>query len=311
MKIVVLDGQTLNPGDLDWAPLQALGECVILDRTAPDAVAEALVGAAVAITNKAVLHESTLAQARDLQLIAVTATGYNVVDVAAASARRLPVCNVPAYSTPSVAQTVFAHILNITQRIDLHAREVAKGRWASAPDWTFWDTPLVELEGLTLGVIGCGTIGSAVARIGEAFGMKILKTRSHSSEDELRTLLNESDVISLHCPLTPKTEGLINRERLALMKPGAILINTSRGPLVDEQALAEALKSGHLAGVGLDVLSAEPPAVDHPLVGLERCFISPHLAWATKASRQRCLDVTVSNVAAFQSGTPVNVVNRS
>ncbi|MFP6907005.1 MAG: D-2-hydroxyacid dehydrogenase [Verrucomicrobiota bacterium] len=309
MKIVVLDGYTLNPGDLSWEPLQALGDCVIRDRTAPGELSAALAGATIAVTNKAPLNTGTLEQARDLQLVAVTATGYNVVDVAAAAARDIPVSNVPAYSTASVAQTVFAHILNITQRIDLHARAVAGGRWASAPDWTFWDTPLVELEDLTLGIIGFGTIGQSVARIGEAFGMKILSTRSHSTEEELCALLADSDVVSIHCPLTEQTDGLINREWLALMKPGAILINTSRGPLVDETALAEALRSGHLAGVGLDVLSVEPPAPDHPLVGLDHCFISPHMAWATRASRQRCMDVTVANVAAFLSGTPQNVVN--
>jgi glycerate dehydrogenase len=309
VKIVVLDGYTLNPGDLSWEPLQALGDCVIRDRTAPGELSAALAGATIAVTNKAPLNTGTLEQARDLQLVAVTATGYNVVDVAAAAARDIPVSNVPAYSTASVAQTVFAHILNITQRIDLHARAVADGRWASAPDWTFWDTPLVELEDLTLGIIGFGTIGQSVARIGEAFGMKILSTRSHSTEEELRALLADSDVVSIHCPLTEQTDGLINRERLALMKPGAILINTSRGPLVDETALAEALQSGRLAGVGLDVLSVEPPAPDHPLVGLDHCFISPHMAWATRASRQRCMDVTVANVAAFLSGTPQNVVN--
>jgi glycerate dehydrogenase len=315
-RIVVLDGHTLQPGDLSWEALEALGPCTIHDRTpAGDAVRRAE-GAEVVLTNKAVISREALEKLPDLRYVGVTATGYNVVDVEAASQHGVVVTNVPRYGTESVAQMVFAHLLNWTQHVADHDRSVQAGRWSRSPDFCFWDHPLIELQGLTLGIIGFGEIGRAVARIASAFGMQVVACTVPPTTDnrvtfvDLETLLEYSDVVSLHCPLTPETHGLINAARLAKMKPTAFLINTARGPLVDERALAEALAQGRLAGAGLDVLSSEPPEKSHPLFGVRGCSITPHIAWATRAARKRLLEVAVGNVAAFLAGRPQNVVNR-
>jgi glycerate dehydrogenase len=261
-----------------------------------------------------------------LQYIGVLATGTNIVDLEAARERRIPVTNVPAYGTKSVAQTTFALLLELTQHVGRHAETVRDGQWSRSEDWCYWDRPLIELDGLTLGIIGLGRIGLAVAELATAFGMKVLAARSqlppsishipspisnHQSpiaRVDLETLFRQSDVISLHCPLTPETRGLVNAERLALMKPSAFLLNTSRGPLVDEPALADALNSGRIAGAGLDVLAAEPPPADNPLLQAKNCFITPHLAWATRAARKRLLKIAVANLRAFRDGKPQNVV---
>ena len=232
-----------------------------------------------------------------------------MVDVPAADKKDVVICNVPAYSSPSVAQNVFAHVLNLTQRVAAHASAVNAGRWSSCPDFCFWDTPLVELKGKTMGIIGEGNIGSETACIAEAFGMQVISTNSRSSDAELEALFRASDVISIHCPLTDKTEGLINAERIEWMKSSAILVNTSRGPIVNEADLADALNRGRIAGAGLDVLSEEPPPVDHPLIGAKNCFVTPHYAWASRESRMRCLEIAVENVRCFLAGSPVNQVN--
>ena len=318
MNIVVLDGHTLNPGDLNWAGLQALGDCRIYDRTSATELLARAADADALITNKTLLNREIIEQLPRLKYIGVTATGFNVVEVAAAKAQGIPVTNVPAYGTRSVAQTVFALLLELTQRAGHHSRTVHDGRWVASPDWCYWDFPLVELDGLTLGIVGYGRIGQAVGRLAEAFGMKVLATTRTGAVPtganvgvvDLPTLLRTADVVSLHCPLTPETKGLINAERLALMKPSAFLLNTSRGPLIDDAALARALNSGQIAGAALDVLSVEPPPVDNPLLAAKNCVITPHIAWATKAARTRLLDMTVANLRAFVAGTPQNVVNR-
>lgn len=318
MNIVVLDGHTLNPGDLNWAGLQALGDCRIYDRTSATELLARAADADALITNKTLLNREIIEQLPRLKYIGVTATGFNVVEVAAAKAQGIPVTNVPAYGTRSVAQTVFALLLELTQRAGHHSRTVHDGRWVASPDWCYWDFPLVELDGLTLGIVGYGRIGQAVGRLAEAFGMKVLATTRTGAAPtganvgvvDLPTLLRTADVVSLHCPLTPETKGLINAERLALMKPSAFLLNTSRGPLIDDAALARALNSGQIAGAALDVLSVEPPPVDNPLLAAKNCVITPHIAWATKAARTRLLDMTVANLRAFVAGTPQNVVNR-
>lgn len=316
MNIVVLDGYTLNPGDLSWDSLRSLGPCAIHDRSTPAEVLERAAGAEAIITNKAPLGRDMFAALPHLRYVGVTATGYNIVDVEAARERRVTVTNVPAYGTRSVAQHTFALLLELTQHVGRHARSVREGGWARSPDWSYWETPLVELEGLTLGLVGYGRIGQAVARLGEAFGMKVIAAvggRSRPPHNvpvvDLDYLFRTSDVVSLHCPLTPETRHLVNSARLALMKPTAFLLNTSRGPLVDEAALADALNGERLAGAGLDVLAQEPPPADHPLFNARNCLITPHLAWATKAARTRLLDVAVENLRAFQAGKPVNVVN--
>lgn len=315
MKIVVLDGFTLNPGDLDWERLHALGECVIHDRTPPRLVLERSAGADVILTNKTVLTGDFIRRLPDLKYIGVLATGYNVVDTAAARERKIPVTNIPDYGTPSVAQMVFAHILNLTQRVADHSRSVHAGDWSTSEDFCYWNFPLIELQGLTMGIIGLGRIGQAVAKLALAFGMKVLaqnpsprKMRGVKLTD-LKTVLSKSDVVSLHCPLTEANRGFINAETLALMKPTAFLINTGRGPLIDEAALAAALRSGKLAGAGLDVLSVEPPPRDNPLLNCPNCFITPHIAWATKAARIRLYGIAVKNIEAFMAGSPQNVVN--
>lgn len=316
MRIVVLDGHTLNPGDLSWDALQALGGCSFHDRTPPGDVLARASGAAVVLTNKTPLDAATLAALPDLRYIGVLATGFNVVDVAAARARGIVVTNVPAYGTRSVAQHVFALLLELTQRVGHHAATVRDGRWSASPDWCYWDYPLVELEGLTMGIVGYGRIGAATARLAEAFGMRVIANdRSSStaggpavSRVGLDTLFAEADVVSLHCPLTEESRHLVDRRRLGLMKPTAYLINTSRGPLVNEADLAAALEEGRLAGAGLDVLAVEPPLPDNPLLHARNCVITPHIAWATQAARARLMGIAADNIRAFLSGRPTNVV---
>ena len=317
MQIVVLDGYTLNPGDLTWDELKELGTCEIFDRSRPEEVVPRAIDAEVLLVNKVELSREVIGQLPKLRYIGLLATGHNVVDSQAARERGVPVTNVPTYGTQSVAQVVFAHLLNLTQRVGYHARTVAEGRWSGCEDFCYWDFPLVELAGLTMGIVGFGRIGRATAELALAFGMKVLACDPVLPGDvpqgveivDLDAIFRQSDVISLHCPLTPETQQLVDWDRLALMKPSALLINTSRGPLIDEGALAEALNSGGIAGAGLDVLSVEPPPADNPLLGAENCFVTPHIAWATRAARKRLLRTVVENVRAFLEGRPQNVVN--
>lgn len=317
LKIVVLDGYTLNPGDLPWKDLEALGTVKIYDRTHPGEVVERATGAQIVLTNKTVLDGEALSQLPDLKYIGVLATGYNVVNLEAARRQGITVTNIPAYSTDSVAQMVFAHLLNITQRVGHYAEEVASGHWTKQADFSYWNTPLVELAGKTLGVIGLGHTGMATARIALAFGMQVLAYTSKSAAelpagirkaDSLEQVFSDSNVVSLHCPLTETTKNLVNMERLKLMKREAVLINTGRGGLVNETDLAEALEKGLLAAAGVDVLSSEPPVPGHPLVGVKNCFITPHIAWATLEARQRLMGQAVRNIEAFLSGQPINTV---
>ena len=315
MNIVVLDAYTLNPGDLSWASLQSLGHCDIYERTPVESVVERAINAEIILTNKALLSRATIAQLPKLQYIGVLATGYNVVDIQTARERQIPVTNVPAYSTSSVVQMVFALLLELTRHVGLHAEGVRAGRWSNHADFCYWDKPLIALESLTMGIVGLGEIGQAVAKAAQAFGMPVLayqrtpKPVAGVKNVDLESLFQQSDVISLHCPLTPETQNLVNAQRLALMKPSAFLINTSRGPVVDEKALAQALQAGQIAGAGLDVLSVEPPKSDNPLFSLLNCFITPHIGWATQTARQKLLDRVVANIQAFLQGKPQNVVN--
>jgi len=317
MRIVVLDGFTLNPGDLSWEPIRVLGDCVVYDRTASDQIISRADGAEIVLTNKTPLSRATIEAIPTLRYIGVLATGFNIVDVDAAREHRVPVANVPAYSTMSVAQVVFAHLLNLTHGIAHHTAAVREGRWSSNPNFSFWDSPLIELAELTLGIVGLGRIGSAVACTAHALGMRVIAydpaidpdTVSKGLMVPLDELFAKSDVVTLHCPLTPATRGIVNRDRLRLMKRSAYLINTSRGPLVDEAALAEALNGGSIAGAGLDVLSEEPPPQNHPLLTAKNCWITPHFAWASTAARARLLQEVAENVNAFQRGEKRNVVN--
>ena len=318
-KIVVLDGYALNPGDLSWEGLRRLGRLEVFDRTPIDEVVERAKDAEILLTNKVVFSRDVLEQLPNLKYIGVMATGYNIIDMAVAAERNVVVTNVPVYSTISVAQTVFAHVLNLTQRVGDHAVAVSGGRWADAIDWCFWDFPLIELEGATMGIVGLGRIGQAMARLANAFGMKVIAcTRTprdvshvvgNYNAVDLQTVFRESDVVSLHCPLTEQTQHLVNAERLALMKPSAFLVNTSRGGLVDEVALADALNNERLAGAGLDVLCDEPPLKDNPLASAKNCYITPHLAWATLAARKRLIGTVEENLAAFLQGAPQNIVS--
>ena len=316
MKIVVLDGYGLNPGDLSWSAWEALGELMVYDRTSPSELLERSVGAEVLITNKTLITAENMAELPSLKYIGVLATGYNVVDIDAAKARGIVVTNIPAYSTASVAQMVFAHVLNITQRVGYYANENTQGRWTNNADFCYWDTNLIELDGKKMGIVGYGNIGKATARIALAFGMEVLAYTSKEQKDlpqgvrkvTLDELFSESDVVSLHCPLTPDTKELVNAERLKTMKPSAILINTGRGPLVNEQDLANALNEGRIAGAGLDVLSVEPSLADNPLLKAKNCFITPHIAWATKEARTRLMDIAINNLRAYQEGNVINNV---
>jgi glycerate dehydrogenase len=316
MNICVLDGFTLNPGDLSWDELRQLGPCEIHDRTPPAEIIARAANADIVLTNKASLPRQTIAALPRLKYIGVLATGTNVVDLTAARERHIPVTNIPAYGTRSVAQATIALLLELTNRVGPHAQRVRDGAWTRSQDWCFWDAPLVELEELTLGIIGYGRIGAAVADTATALGMKVIAHNSSSKPTppsvtlvDLETLFRTSDVVSLHCPLTPQTQQLVNAERLAWMKPTAFLLNTSRGLLVDEAALAEALNTGRLAGAGLDVLSVEPPPASNPLLHAKNCLITPHNAWGTRAARLRLITIAVANVLAFLNGTPQNVVN--
>jgi glycerate dehydrogenase len=317
VQIVVLDGHTLNPGDLTWDGLKTLGPCDVYDRTEPTQVVERASRAEIVLTNKTALSGVTMAQLRQLRYVGVLATGYNVVDVEAARRRDICVTNIPAYGTPSVTQMVFAHLLHLTQHVGEHSQSVHHGDWSRSPDFCYWDYPLVELAGLTMGIVGLGRIGRQTARLALAFGMKVIYFDVMSGSAvpaelvavDLDTLFRDSDVVSLHCPLTPDNEGFVNCRRLEMMKPTAFLINTSRGPLIDEPALADALNRGRIAGAGLDVLCEEPPRPDNPLLHAANCTITPHIAWATKAARQRLMDIAVGNVRAFLQGNPQNVVS--
>ena len=316
MKIVILDGHTLNPGDLSWAGFEALGPCAIFERTPAPEVVKRTAEAEIVITNKVSFPREHILALPKLKYIGVTATGYNIIDVATARERGVVVTNVPTYGTRSVAQHTFALLLELTQHVGHHARTVRESRWVRSVDWCYWDRPLVELDGLTLGVVGFGRIGQAVGALGAAFGMNVLATLSSSAKSappniatvNLDELFKQSDVVSLHCPLTAQTRHLVNTERLARMKPTAFLLNTSRGQLVDEAALAEALNSDRLAGAGLDVLAAEPPNAGNPLLTAKNCFITPHIAWATRAARARLMQAAEQNVRAFLQGQPQNVV---
>ena len=316
MKIVVLDGYGLNPGDLSWSAWETLGELKVYDRTSPSELLERSEGAEVLITNKTLITANDMALLPELKYIGVLATGYNVVDIDEAKARGIVVTNIPAYSTASVAQMVFAHVLNITQRVGYYANENTHGRWTNNPDFCYWDTNLVELDGKKMGIVGYGNIGKATARIALAFGMEVLAYTSKDQKDlpqgvkkaTLDELFAESDVISLHCPLTPDTKELVNANRLKTMKPSAILINTGRGPLVNEQDLADALNEGRIAGAGLDVLSVEPSVAGNPLLSAKNCFITPHIAWATKEARTRLMDIAINNLRSYQKGNIINNV---
>src|SRR5947209_3004676 len=316
MKMVVLDGYCLNPGDLSWDGLRAVGEVRLFDRTAAeDAVARAA-GAAIALTNKTPLTADALRQLPELRYIGVLATGYDVVDVAAAARQGIVVSNIPTYGTASVAQCVFALLLELCHNVALHAGAVRAGEWSRSPDWSFWKSPLVELAGKTMGIVGFGRIGRQTARIADAFGMRVMANDTYQADAPeypdfrsagLELLLREADVVSLHSPLLPETHGMIDAARLALMKPSAFLINTSRGPLVVDRDLADALNAGRLAGAGLDVLSVEPPADDNPLLSARNCLVTPHMAWATREARSRLMAAAVENLAAFLGGKPQNV----
>ena len=319
MKIVELDGYAANPGDLSWDGFKELGELTVYDRTAPEDVLERAKGAQVILTNKVLITEELMDKLPDLQYIGVLATGYNVVDIPAARKRGIIVTNIPAYSTMSVAQMVIAHLLNITNQVALHSDAVKQGEWQRNKDFSFSLTPLIELDGKTLGIVGLGNTGTATARIAQSLGMRILAYSSKSCEalqqigiekaESYEQLFHEADVLSLHCPLTDETKHLVNAERLKLMKPTAILINTGRGPLVDETALADALNEGRIMAAGVDVLQEEPPRKGSPLISARNCYITPHIAWATKAARERLLNIALENIKAFLKGKPQNVVS--
>lgn len=318
MKIIVLDGYGLNPGDLTWKGFEELGELTVYDRTFPSELLERAAGAEALVTNKTLITSENMDALPDLKYIGVLATGYNVVDIDAAKARGIVVTNIPAYSTASVAQMVFAHILNITQRVGYYADENKQGRWTKNADFCYWDTHLVELQGKKMGIVGFGNIGQATARIAQAFGMEVCVYSSKPQfalpsgikKMELDELFGECDVVSLHCPLTPDTKEMVNAERLSKMKPNAILINTGRGPLINEQDLADALNEGKIAAAGLDVLSVEPSVEGNPLLDARNCFITPHIAWATLEARTRLMEIAVQNLKSYQKGQIVNNVAR-
>lgn len=318
MKIVVLDGYAANPGDLSWDVLKTLGDCTIYDRTMPNEVVERAFDAEAILTNKVILKDELLAQLPNLKYIGILATGYNSVDIESAKQRGIIVTNIPSYSTPSVAQMVFAHILNIASQVKHHSDEVRKGRWTNSQDFCFIDSPLLELRGKKIGLIGLGNIGYNTARIAIGFGMEVYAYTSKSvfqlppeiKKLDLDGIFKECDIVSLHCPLTPETRGLVNKTRLELMRPSSIIINTGRGPLIVEQDLADALNSGKIYAAGLDVLSSEPPKADNPLLAAKNCFITPHIAWATAEARERLMSIAIENVKSYIAGNPTNVVNR-
>ncbi|MEO6289621.1 MAG: D-2-hydroxyacid dehydrogenase [Ginsengibacter sp.] len=319
MKIVVLDGYTLNPGDISWDALHELGEVIIYDRTSVENIPERTKDAEVILTNKTPLNADVLSKLPSLKYVGVLATGYNIVDTAKAKHMRIVVSNVPGYGTCSVAQLTFALLLELCHHVQNHSDVVRNGKWSRSADFSFWDYPLVELSGKTIGIIGFGSIGKKVADIVSAFGMNILATsRTHSDQSDrtnfewatLPGLLEKSDVVSLHCPLVPETQGLINKDSLAKMKRSAFLLNTSRGPLILDEDLANALNNDVIAGAGIDVLTVEPPLENNPLFKAKNCIITPHIAWATKEARERLMNMAINNLSAFIGGRPVNVVNQ-
>ena len=316
MKIIVLDGHAMNPGDLSWEDLKNLGDVNIYERTSQDQILERAFEADALVVNKILLTEAILEQLPKLKYVGVTATGVNNVDLVAAKKLGIAVTNIPAYSTQSVAQMVFALILELTQRVGHHSDAVRLGKWSLKPDFCFWDHQLIELDNLTMGLLGYGAIAKATAKLAHAFGMNVLvHTRTPQKDSEglrfvnLETVLKTSDIVSLHCPLSDSTKEIINSDRVRLMKKTAILINTGRGALIDESALAYALNSGQLAGAGLDVLSVEPPSATNPLLSAQNCLITPHIAWATTAARKRLLKITVNNMEQFIKDQPKNLVN--
>ena len=319
MQIVILDGFAENPGDLSWDALKAFGALTVYDRTPYEAgeIIRRIGDAEIVVTNKVPLSREVLEACPSIRFIAILATGYNVVDVACARERGIPVSNVPSYGTQAVAQFAIALLLEICAHVAHHSDAVHAGRWEAAPDWTFWDYPLIELAGKTMGIVGFGRIGQATGRIAKALGMKVLASGSRETETgraiadyvDLDTLYAQADVIALHCPLLPGTAGMINRGSIARMKPGVILINNSRGGLIVEQDLADALNAGRVLAAGLDVVSTEPIRPDNPLLKAKNCLITPHISWAPKEARQRILDTTCENLRAFLAGAPVNVVN--
>jgi len=318
MKIVILDGYTINPGDNPWSPVEALGECAVYDRTPPELVLERARGAEIILTSKIKLTEAIINELSGLRYISLLATGYNNVDVAAAARRGIPVSNVPAYSTASVVQTAFALLLELVTRVGLHDAAVKAGEWVRCPDHAFWKTSIVELDGLTLGIVGYGTIGRATARVAEAFGMKVIAHAPRISADpgpvpvrfvSLEELFAGADVVSLNCPQTPENTGFVNAALLSRMKPTAYLLNVARGGLVNEADLAAALNAGTIAGAGLDVVAHEPMLADNPLLTAANCIFTPHIAWASLAARKRLMAIVANNIAAFQAGAPVNLVN--
>lgn len=318
MKIVVLDGYTLNPGDLNWSGLEKLGDLTVYHRTTPEQIAERLAGAEIVFTNKTPLTREHFAANPHIRFIGVLATGYNVVDITAARERGIPVCNIPTYGTMAVAQFAAALLLELCHHVGRHAESVRAGDWAGGQDFCYWLNPLIELDGKTLGIVGFGRIGQAFGRIAQAFGMNIVAVDDYPNRQlesstlryvSLDELYAAADVISLHCPLFENNKGMIDKTAIGKMKPGMLIINTSRGPLINEADLAEALQSGHVAGAAMDVLSSEPPAPNNPLLSAPNCFVTPHIAWATKEARTRLMNIAVDNLTAFLKGTPQNVVN--
>ena len=321
MKIVVLDGHTENPGDLSWEGLEKIGDTTVYDRTSVNDKAEIIkrIGnAEIVIVNKTPISADVIDACKSIKYVGVLATGYNVVDIDAAKENGIVVCNIPTYGTTAVAQFAIALLLEVCHHIGHHSKAVHNGRWAESIDWCFWDYPLIELAGKTMGVIGFGRIGQATAKIAKALGMNIIAVDEYQNDTgkeigeyvTLDELLAKSDVISLHCPLFPSTEGIINKDSIAKMKDGVIILNNSRGPLIVEQDLADALNSGKVYAAGLDVVSTEPITNDNPLLSAKNCIITPHISWAPKESRQRLMDIAVDNVNAFVNGSPVNVVNK-
>ena len=317
MKIVILDGYTENPGDLSWNGLESLGELTVYDRTQPDEIAARIRGAGAVYVNKVALDRETIFSAPDLKFIGVLATGYNVVDIAAARERGIAVCNIPTYGTAAVGQFAIAMLLEICHHVAHHSDAVHAGRWEQNADWCFWDYPLIELAGKTMGIIGFGRIGQTTGRIARALGMNLIAYDEYESGagralaeyTALDALFARSDVIALHCPLLPSTQGIINRENIAKMKDGVIILNNARGPLIVEQDLADALNSGKVYAAGLDVVSTEPIRGDNPLLKAKNCLITPHISWAPKESRQRLMEIAADNLRRFLEGSPVNVVN--
>ncbi len=318
MNIVILDGYTLNPGDLTWEGFEKLGNLTVYDRSAPNEVPERAKDADMLLTNKTPLGQDIISQLTKTKYIGVLATGFNIVDTDAARQHGISVTNVPGYGTDSVVQLTFALLLELTLRVQRHSDAVMDGKWARSADFCFWDYPLVELANKTLGIIGFGSIGERIADVATAFGMNIIGSKRHHTDQshrknfrwaEVPELLAESDVVTIHSPLTAETKGLINKDTLALMKPTAYLLNTARGPIIVDQDLADALNNGVIAGAGIDVLSVEPPSADNPLFTAKNCLITPHIAWATKEARARLMAIAVDNLAAYKAGNPFNVVN--